>query len=188
MGSVRYIAYENKLAKLIRAPGGKTMEAAIEDAEIGLEAIADACLVDIDRLIAILIERAADLAKTVAKQDPLYTSAREIAGLAAICKRPRLGEAAHSLCVLIDNSEAAGQLHREAIAVHISTVQLLRGMPADGDERCSFNWLKACRDGPAAGATTRPPGPRSADAQPAANEMPNSHPGRSVAKMSSLTF
>jgi hypothetical protein len=146
MSTVRYLAYENKLAKLIKAPGGKTVEAAVEDAETGLRAIAAACLIDIDRMIEILNDRAGDLVKPAGKDDPLYTSAREIAGLAAICRRPALGQAAHSLCVLIDLSEADGRWHREAVMVHISTIQLLRGMQEGGEDAIHSQLVASLQD------------------------------------------
>ncbi len=133
MSVVRYIAHQNRLAKLINAPGGKTVDAAIEDAEAGLLAIADACLADIDRLIGELSKRIGEIADHPGKDDPLYIAAREIAGLAAICKRPALGDAAHSLCVLLDNSETSGLWRREAVMVHVSTLQLLRGMADEAD-------------------------------------------------------
>ena len=133
MSVVRYIAHQNRLAKLISAPGGKTMEEAIDDAETGLQGVAEACLADIDRLIGDLAKRAGQVIDNPGKTDALYVGARKIAGLAAICKRPCLGRAAHSLCVLIDNSEDSGRWHREAVMVHISTLQLLRGIPNEAE-------------------------------------------------------
>ena len=126
MSVVRYIAYENRLSKLITKPGGKTVDEAVQDAEASLASLADACLADIDRLIGELTAASGD-------DQARYVAAREIAGLAAICQLPRLGEAAHSLCVLIDNAETSGRPHRDAIDVHISTVQLLRGMAKADD-------------------------------------------------------
>ena len=133
MSAVRYIPHESRLAKLIVAPGGKTMDAAIEDAEAGLETVADACLADIDRLIAELTTRLGAKLDQLDQDETAYVSAREIAGLAAICKRPYLGEAAHSLCVLIDNARTSRRWRPEAVKVHLATLQLLRGIANEGE-------------------------------------------------------
>ena len=143
MSMVRYIAYENKLAKMISKPGGKTVDEAVSDAEANLASISDACLADIDRLIGVLT---AAVASGKPEDDQiLYVASREIAGLAAICSLPRLGEAAHSLCVLIDNSEAVGRPHREAVTVHVSTLQLMRGL-AQGNDPMQIQLARSLQD------------------------------------------
>ncbi|HTK33819.1 MAG TPA: hypothetical protein VL358_00860 [Caulobacteraceae bacterium] len=146
MSFARFLTYENRLAKIIVAPGGKRASAAVNDAEAGLLAMAGACLVEIDRLIATLTEGAGTLGRPVGRNDPLYVAAREIAGLGGLCKRPQLGEAAHSLCVLIDHFEAAANWRPEAISVHVSTIQLLRGMPVSEDNAVQQQLVESLRD------------------------------------------
>jgi hypothetical protein len=125
MSVVRYFKPENRLAKIIVAPGGKSVEAAVEDAKAGLLQISDACLEQIDEALA-RTYRLCERAPTQAEIAELYTSVRDIAGLAQIGGLPDLGVAALSFCALLDHAQNGGRLTRAHIEVHLNVLRILR--------------------------------------------------------------
>lgn len=122
--SVRYIPYQNRLAKLIRGAGGKSFEDAVGDADANLKGIEDASLSVLDQKIEEIRQLAA-APPAPQTRERLYAAANEIVGLGGVFGLPDLSQAAYSLCELIDQS-AAGGPGVEAVRVHIDALRLLR--------------------------------------------------------------
>lgn len=127
--------FENRLAKLIKLPGGKTVEEAMADAEANLESIRDKVLSAMDKKIQKLLDSA-----TAVKADPspealteCYNISNEIFGLATTFGKAQMGEAAYSLCELIDRSKEAGKWSNPAFEAHMNALRLLRFDETDED-------------------------------------------------------
>ena len=144
MSVVRYINYENRLAKQITAPGGKHVEAALADAEEGLKSLALPLLAEIDNRLAMLASVGEDAGHEPRTEDveAVYGNAREIAGLAGYCGMDEVGAAAVSLCNLLDRSRATGRWHGEGMRVHVATLRLLREKGGEIDPQTRVTVLK----------------------------------------------
>jgi hypothetical protein len=124
--AVRHIPYKNKLAKLIQAPGGKRIAAALADAQANLDQIADLCLAELDKSIAAIHRASAAPDKTPESFDTVYAAANDMTGLAGLFGRKDLGKAAHSLCELLDRSAGWEGCSPVALKVHVDSLTLLR--------------------------------------------------------------
>lgn len=117
----------NPLAGLIDKPGGLRVSDAVAAAEANLESVRDAAL---ERLDAILVEMDACAAAApgceAAAVDTLYRLSNEVVGVAGVFGYPHMGEAAYSLCDLLDASRAAEAWRASAVGVHLRTLRLLR--------------------------------------------------------------
>lgn len=148
MSVVRFSKPENKLAKLVFAPGGKTIEAAVEDAEIELGTLSGACLADIDERLAHLVaacEEGRDAWPPEAVER-FYADAREIVAVSNVADLPAVGAVAHSLCLLLDGFGGAGRWSREGFRVHVSALQLFRARGGRTDDAVGEAVLASLRD------------------------------------------
>ena len=120
---------ENRLAKLVLAPGGMTQAAAAAAAEANLETIHDECIAEVDRDFDLLKRSAVDprVGDDVMTQRMIYAHANTIAGIAGCCGLGEMGEAAFSLCELVDRQIASGGWNPLAVSVHVDAMNLLRG-------------------------------------------------------------
>ena len=120
---------ENRLAKLTLAPGGMTEDAASAAAAANLETIRDECVAQVDREFDLLKRAAADphVKNVPLLQREMYAHANVIAGVAGCCGLGEMGEAAFSLCELIDRQLARGAWSDRALTVHLDGMGLLRG-------------------------------------------------------------
>lgn len=130
MSSVRVFAVENKLAELLREPGGKTAEQAVKAAEVRVEAQRGVTL-------AALIEKADQMAAVVAEGrgsadaevfGRVYDLSNAIYGLAGVFELKALAEAAFSLCDLADNYRNGDAPNWPAVDVHVDGVRLLANL------------------------------------------------------------
>jgi hypothetical protein len=126
MTTVRHIPYKNKLAKLIQAPGGKRIAAALAEAQANLDQIADLCLAELDKAIAAISLAAAAGERTPQTYETVYAAANDMTGLAGQVGRADLGKAAHSLCELLDRSGTWEGCSPVALKVHVDSLVLLR--------------------------------------------------------------
>jgi hypothetical protein len=122
---VRFFKPENRLAKIIAEPGGKHVIAAIDDANAQLLDMSEECLKKVDDALA-RIYASGTKAPEGAEITKLYTSVREIAGLAALCDLLDLGSAALSVCVLLDHAQNGARLTDEHVAVSLNVLRILR--------------------------------------------------------------
>lgn len=130
MSSARVFAVENKLAALLREPGGKTAEQAVKAAEVRIEAKRDVTL-------AALIEKADQMVALAAEgrgsSDPetfgrIYDLSNAIYGLAGAFGLKGLADAAFSLCDLADSYRSGDEPNWPAVDVHLDGVRLLANL------------------------------------------------------------
>jgi hypothetical protein len=118
---------DNRLSKLIWAPGGKTVAQALEDAQSNLEEGRAGCL-DALRLKLAEIQalgRRAEQAPKLAIVEELYALSGEVLDMAGVYGMPELGQAAYSLCELLDNLAARKMWNWPAVQVHLNGLLLL---------------------------------------------------------------
>jgi hypothetical protein len=123
---VKFIPYTNRLAKAMKLPGGKRVEDALADANTNLKAIEGPCLAVLDDLIARIRGLAETPQLSVDDLDEIYARSNEIVGLGGVFGMQDLSAAAYSLCELVDRTRDRGGPDREALAVHVASLRVLR--------------------------------------------------------------
>jgi len=118
---------ENRLAKAVFQPGGKTMAQALDDAQAGLEEIRGASL---DILRTKLEEIQALGRKSEVNAGPeeiktLYALSSEVIDIAGLFGLPELGQAAYSLCELLDRLGSRQIWNWPAVQVHLHGLLVL---------------------------------------------------------------
>ena len=129
----------NPLAGLIDKPGGLRVSEAVAAAEANLEAVRGPALERLDAVLAQMDACAGAVeGYDAAAFDLLYRLSNEIVGVAGVFGYAPMGEAAYSLCDLLDVSRAAGTWRAAAVGVHLRTLRLLRqqGGPAADPAAC----------------------------------------------------
>lgn len=128
MTEAKIIPRTTRLSKLIRQPGGTTAGGAVKDARRNLETIRRECIAEIDGTLGLIqqkfgqaVERPND-----ADLDEFYRSSNEIVGIAGVFDLTELGEAAFSLCELLDRMRMADQWDWPAVQVHLAGLRVLR--------------------------------------------------------------
>jgi chemotaxis protein histidine kinase CheA len=134
---VRYFQPPPKLAKLLSAPGGKYISAAIADAADEMSQASARIREEIDRALAQIYANA-DAAPSPELLPHLYRAARDVAGLAGVCGLKDLGEAALSFCGLLDHAQEGGRLTVEHMAIYANVLRILRQSEnASAEERAA---------------------------------------------------
>jgi hypothetical protein len=118
---------ENRLAKAVFQPGGKTVAQALEDAQAGLDEIRGESL---DILKGKLEEIQALGRKSQATAGPdeiktLYALSSEVIDIAGLFGLPELGQAAYSLCELLDRLASRQTWNWPAVQVHLHGLLIL---------------------------------------------------------------
>lgn len=126
----------NRLAKLIRTPGGPTVAQAIADVDERLGAIREPALAELLSLMAAVQALARDFGPAPADQEILavYDLCNEMLAIAEVAGYPQLGQAALSLCELLDGSMTRKVWSPSAVRVHLDGLLLLAD-PAQGAEQ-----------------------------------------------------
>lgn len=127
MKPARVFAVENKLAQIVREPGGKTPEQAVKAAETRIEGVRDvslASLIEKAELMAAIAASGRKSADTAAFS-AIYDISNAIFGIAGSFGLKALAEAAFSLCDLADNFRSGDEPSWPAIDVHIDGIRLL---------------------------------------------------------------
>jgi hypothetical protein len=123
----RVFKVENQLAKVVKLPGGKTVEQAVQAAEVRVEAVRETC-------IAALIEKADQLTalaaagrrgEAAAALNAIYDLGNAIYGIASTFELVTLSHAAFSLCDLADGFRGGEPVNWPAIDVHVDGIRLL---------------------------------------------------------------
>ena len=127
---------ENRLAKLARQPGGKSIAEALKAAETRIESVRERCesslMVKADQLVAVA---AGDReAGAVATLDRLYEISNAIFGVAGAYGFDALAEAACSLCDLVYRFRGGEAVNWQAIDVHVDGIRLLASGYTEGAE------------------------------------------------------
>jgi hypothetical protein len=132
----RLIKIENRLAKVVGQPGGKTVADAVRSAEARVESLRESNLAVLDVKVADLVRLATGPRReaTAEALDDVYDLANQVFGLAATYGLAARAEAAYSLCDLVDGFRGGGAVNWAAIDVHIDGLRLLGGVQAEGAE------------------------------------------------------
>ena len=136
MTVARIFKIENKLSKLARAPGGKSVEDHVKAAETRVESVRQRCMSSLvdkaNRLGAIAAGDRADGAKQTL--DGLYDQSNAIFGVAGAFGLQALAEAACSLCDVVHRFRSGETLNWSAVDVHVDGIRLLSmGSPEGAD-------------------------------------------------------
>jgi len=128
VSEVKFIPWTSRLSKIIRQPGGTTVRGALKDAKRNLEKIRLECIIEIDAKLAVIQQKfgKAEQRPSDADLDELYRLSNDIVGMAGVFEMNELGEAAFSLCELIDRLKAPDHWDWPAVEVHLSGLRLLR--------------------------------------------------------------
>jgi len=127
MSSARIFAVENQLAKVVKKPGGRTVDEHVKAAEVRIEGVRDVTL-------ASLVEKAEAMAGLAAAGrksldpktfDGIYDLSNAIFGLAGQFGLKALAEAAFSLCDLADSFRGGETVNWPSIDVHVDGIRLL---------------------------------------------------------------
>lgn len=127
MSDVKVFKVENRLAKVIRLPGGRTVADALRGADTRVASIRDRCLISLAAK-GLQLQRLSEQAK--ADQDAnslaaLYATANDIYSIAGAFGMKEAAEAAYSLCDLLDNSPEREAINWPAVDVHVDGVRFL---------------------------------------------------------------
>lgn len=114
---------KQRLARLLRMPGGKSVAAALQDADAALAAL-DEGLAEIARLLPLTRSLADGEAREARTR--IYHEANAMVGVAHVAGLPHLDRAAYGLCELADGLMAQGRWDADAVAVHVQALHLLR--------------------------------------------------------------
>lgn len=118
---------ENRLAKVVWIPGGKTIAQALDDAQSNLDEIRGeslevlrAKLEDIQAL-----GRKAEKNPTEGDLKAIYVLSSEVLDVAGLFGLPELGQAAFSLCELLDRLSTRKTWNWPAVQVHLNGLLIL---------------------------------------------------------------
>lgn len=136
MSKAKFIPWKSRLSKIIRQPGGTTVKGALKDAKRNLEKIRLECIAEIDAKLGLIQQRFghAEDRPNDAELDELYRFSNDIVGMAGLFDMPELGEAAFSLCELLDRLKNNGEWDWPAVEVHLSALTLLRRATQGAEE------------------------------------------------------
>jgi len=126
----------NKLAKLLRQPGGKSVASALRDAEQNVVRLAPSCLAEIDAVLAAVDQLVIEIPpeEEAATFKRVYDQTNAIIGLATAAGLPDFDSAAYSLCDVLDRMLRTGRMDRAVVTVHVRSMQLLRHPDALGSK------------------------------------------------------
>ena len=148
MSAATFIAWENRLGKMVREPGGVRVGQALEQAEHNLEDIQGSCLeamdLQIEELERLCAEGGRGPPETV--KDRIYDLGNDIVAVAGPFQLKELGQAAFSLCELVDRLRTRGKWNQAAIEVHLAAFRLLRQRDPNADRSSIIQGLMGLTD------------------------------------------
>jgi len=127
MSDVRVFKVENRLAKVISLPGGRTVAEALRGADTRIASVRGACLASLAEKGARL-QQLVDLAKSGSPDEAVtgvYSVANDVFSVASAFQMTELAEAAYGLCDLADDSRPSEAINWPAIGVYVDGVRLL---------------------------------------------------------------
>ena len=141
---------ENRLAKVVFMPGGKTIAQALDDAQANLDEIRAEAL---DLLRAKLEEiqalgRKSAQNPSAADLETLYALSGEVLDIAGLFGLPELGQAAFSLCELLDRLKSRKAWNWPAVQVHLHGLLILADpdkTPPDGRQSVVDGLRQVCQ-------------------------------------------
>ncbi len=128
MTAVMRVPWENRLAKMIREPGGVKLNEAVRQADENLESVRDSCLEALDGYLAEIerLHSEGGASPSEEAKEQIYQLANDIHGVAGVFGLDDLGHAAFSLCELVDRLRAARRWTAASVEVHLAALRLLR--------------------------------------------------------------
>ncbi len=137
MTSVRFIRRENPLAKMIQSPGGVRVSEALEQASANLDSIREKTIAEVDSDLSVIEQLLAQAVERPATDTlkQAYRCCNTVAGMAGSCGLGGVGQAAFSLCELLDRLIHGGGWSHQGVLVHLNAMKLLRtdvGAAAEG--------------------------------------------------------
>jgi len=148
MTAATFIAWENRLAKMVKEPGGVRIGQALDQAGQNLDTIQEQCLEAMDAQIDEM-ERLCAAGGRQAPEDTknqLYDLGNDVLAVAGAFQLAELGQAAFSLCELVDRLRSRGRWNQAAVEVHLSAFRLLRQPDPDTDRSSVILGLKGLTD------------------------------------------
>ncbi len=148
MTAATFIAWENRLAKMVKEPGGIKLNDALDQAGKNLDSIHEACmeamdaeLEELDRLCAEGGRKPSDEIKK-----RIYDVGNDVIAVAGAFSLSELGQAAFSLCELVDRLRTRDKWNQAAVEVHLSAFRLLRQSEPGADRSSVVLGLKGLTD------------------------------------------
>ena len=125
-----------RLAKLIRLPGGKTVESIEADVDARLDALKDACIGALQDKVREIVDQAGQMPRPPSREDlgRIYTLSNEVLGLAGVAHLEEAGRAAMSFCRLLDGWRGGKTWAAAPFDVHLAALQLLAQPDSDLDD------------------------------------------------------
>ena len=118
---------ENRLAKVIWIPGGKTIAQALDDAQANLDGIRKESLgvlrAKLEEIQA--LGRKSEMAPDEDAIQGLYNTSSDVLDIAGLFGLPELGHAAFSLCELLDRLRSRKTWNWPAVQVHLHGLLVL---------------------------------------------------------------
>ncbi len=148
MSAATFITWENRLSKLVREPGGVRIGQALEQSQHNLDEIQESCLQAIDLQMEELDRLCSEGGRSPADavKDQIYDIANDVVAVAGAFALKELGQAAFSLCELVDRLRTRGKWNQAAIEVHLSAFRLLRQRDPDADRSSIIQGLMGLTD------------------------------------------
>ena len=148
MTAATFIAWENRLGKMVKAPGGVRIGQALDQAGQNLESIQVACLEAMDAQIDEMEKLCAEGGRQPSDDTKhrLYDLGNDVLAVAGAFDLKELGQASFSLCELVDRLRSRGKWNKAAVEVHLSAFRLLRQPDPGGDRSSVIAGLKGLTD------------------------------------------
>jgi hypothetical protein len=121
MSVLRVFKPENRLAKAFTALGGKYVDDAVNDAQQELLQVSEECLKHVDDMLEKVYSYTGE-----SDLPAFYRSVRDVSGLAALCNLPDLGNAALSICNLLDYAQGSGRISEEEVKLSRNVLRVMR--------------------------------------------------------------
>ena len=127
MSTARFTVPKQRLAALLRTPGGPPVEEALTAASANLKTLKPACINELDDLLKAAETIFARLGSTFDADGlgELYDTAVRGIGLGDVCGAGSVDVALHSLCDLIDHLLTHQRYDADAVGVHLRAWRLL---------------------------------------------------------------
>lgn len=153
MTTARFTVPKQRLAQLLRKPGGPPAAEALSAAQSNLAELKPQCIGELKVLLEAAEKTFAELsAYDEAGVSALYDSAVRGIGLGDICGAGAVDVALHSLCDLLDNLKTDQRYDAEAVGVHLRAWRLLitTELPPEGAQQvlAGLNKVSALYGGP----------------------------------------
>ena len=136
MSEAKFTPWKSRLSKIIKQPGGTTVGGALKDAKRNVQKLRLECVIEIDAKLGQIQRQFGQAAQRPADAeiDEFYRLSNDIVATAGLFDLGELGEAAFSLCELLDRLRGSEQWDWPAVEVHLSALTLLRRATPDAPE------------------------------------------------------